>query len=368
MINRVVAKNFKGREFDVAIGQKTLIYGPNGTGKSAIVQALELAINGHVSGGTYKTNAAILEIFGKNEKLTVEASIKTAGNGSTQLARQFYRADELSPTVSQVFLVDRRRADAKTFMAAMGSAGAPRVVTVDDFLSLSPSKMISYLAAFTGGQEIDDLMSKIATENEKLNGARTVLRNNETYISRILGGVAELGLPAGTLAEVQASIKLETKNLAKAKADLKEAELAEKVRIANEKKEEAKRLEDEAAKEVSPGPELPLHHPAPVDTVIFAPHPNRPGDISLAGNPMMVGKIVNLAPAQAVVYPKQEEQFGPPQEKWHPHQGLTAMGSLQKILKAIDALGAIDAAEGSVSKLRLVKMVVENEMKKWEGK
>jgi energy-coupling factor transporter ATP-binding protein EcfA2 len=348
MITKVVAKNFKGRDFEIEIGAKTLICGPNGTGKSAIVQALELAINGHVSGGTYKTNAAILEAFGRNDKLTVEASIKTAGNGSTQLARQF--SMDAKGSVSQIFLVDRRRSDQKAFMAAAGAAGAPKVVVVDDFLQLSPAKMISYLAAFTGGQEIEQLASQIVTETDKLNKVRAEIRENESYISRTMAGIADLSLPAGTLAEIQASIKVATKELAKAKADLKEAEKAEADRLAQEEKRKAE--------------------PAAAPLSAHSPDKGEPGyrPPIVAGNSL--GKVLEAIdalpeyrePVQAVVYPTQEEQFGPPQEKWRPHQGLTPLSSLKKILDAIDAL------ECPVCKSGFVRLVVLNEMKKWEGK
>jgi energy-coupling factor transporter ATP-binding protein EcfA2 len=332
MITNVMAINFKGRDLDVKIGPKTIIYGPNGTGKSAIVQALELAINGHVSGGTYRTNAAILEAFGGGgNKIYVEAAVN--GGKGAQLARQFVRDDK--GTVSQNYMVDRRRVDAKGFAQAVGSSGAPKLVALQDFLDMSPSKMIYFLADFAGGNEILELAADSEALQMTINKSRGSLRENEGYVSRTMAGIAALGLPPGSISEVQDEIKQVETDLAKAKADLRQ-----------EKKDEEQRRKEEMKKNILANAEKAKEEMTKAEPV-KDPTAN-----------LCAPSIENVTP-RSEYKPSPEglftEPFGPANAR-----ALSAQGSIQKIIDAIVALNCPACSGG------FVLLVAKNELKKWE--
>src|SRR5512143_941392 len=132
MIARVHAKGFKNREFTVDLSAKTILVGPNGAGKSAVVQALQLALEGQVTGAVHKTNQAIMDAFTTEPSFFVEA--RTAGDDAVfDFGRQFARNGK---GVSQTLLVDRKKADQLAWAKAAAVVGSPRVVAVDEFLSM----------------------------------------------------------------------------------------------------------------------------------------------------------------------------------------------------------------------------------------
>lgn len=342
MVKNVVAKNFKGRDIDIEIGPKTLIIGPNGTGKSAIVQSLELALNGSVSGGAHKTNQGILDAFGGgNEKMTVEVCVD--GNGLTRVGRQFSR--DSRGQVSQTYLVDRRRSLSQSFAAAVASA--PKAVVVEDVLGLSPLKLISYLATFTGGADMDHLESQIASASTRLNQTRAKLKENDGYISRIMAGIAGLNLPPGSYAEIQAEIKKTESDLAQAKRDLKAAEKEEAERMEEVKKrfeEEQKKIFEEKIAALEKLEQAAAKANMPIQDDI----PNSLED-----------EIGGLPPTQRTLYPVGQEHLGPPEQtKYYPK--LDAIESIQRIIKTIT-----DAPCPTCGN-RVVLMVCKSELSKWQ--
>jgi|GEM_PF-3751465 len=337
MIKTVVAKNFKGRDLDVEIGPKTLIVGPNGTGKSAIVQALELALNGNVSGGAHKTNQGILEAFGGGDKLTVEVGIN--GEGLTRVGRQFARDGK--GQVSQMYLVDRRRADAKAFAATVATSGGPRVVVVDEILALTPLKLISYLASFVGDADIENLQAQITATSNRLNQARAKLKESEGYISRTMAGIAGLNLPAGSLAEVQAEIKSVEADLSKAKRSLREAEKAEAERLAAleaEKEALAKQIADAEKKATQP------------------PAQRRMDDIPAS----LEGELGGMPPTQRTLYPVGKEHIGTPEPERPYYYKLDPIESIERIIKAIVEFDCPTCGNS------VVLMTAKAELAKWK--
>jgi energy-coupling factor transporter ATP-binding protein EcfA2 len=359
MITRIVAKGFKGRDIDIELGPKTIIFGPNGTGKSTIIQALELALNGSISGGTNKTNQAVFDAFASGDKLTVEATLNDVAFGR-QLSR------DPKGAVPQLLMVNRKRADAKNFAASLGAAGNPRLVVVNDFLELSPTKMITHLAGISGSGDLDNLQAKIQATTNLLNHARQVERENAGYVSRIMAGIAGLNLPPGSLAEVQAEIKAAEKDLTAAKKSLKKAkdeELERKKKAELEAKLEAE-LEKKRAER------LELEKAAPADMQTTAGVNEIPESLA--------GELGDLGPVQRTLYPQGQETITMPDarpslapmakdenRKLHGvdllavPSGNGPADSIQKIIDSILKLSCPTCGGG------IVLMTAKAELKKW---
>ncbi len=253
MIGRVYATGFKGRGFSVEIGPKTIIVGNNGAGKSAVVQALQLALEGQVP-GVHKTSQAIMDAFGSTERpMYVEA--RTSGAVKFSLGRQFSR--DAKGTVSQTPMVDRKKSRQVEWMEAYVAAGSIKVFAVDEFLSMSSRAMIARMAEKFGGERLDDLGERIDRCREKLLKRQADLRENEAYVSRTAQGIAELNLPPGTVAQVTDEIERVSAELQAADDELASARKQERRRIREQE------LADKAAAKAVDAPAPPEPAPAP---------------------------------------------------------------------------------------------------------
>ena len=237
MIKNINAKGLKGLEFSHDLGQKTIIIGPNGSGKTSIATAGILAVNGYYP-GTGKTNPDILAAFGK-DKLNVGIKI----NG-TALNRQWSKSSKGS--VNQTYLVDTRKSGKDAFISALAEAGNPKIFDLSLFMDLSDQKKIDYLFnLFPPAGDVSELDDQITDLSEKLNQKRADIRVSENFVSKTMANRAQIELPSGTLAETSGEIKSLENELSQARDQLKKAE------IEVEKKQEADRLaKEQAEKEV----------------------------------------------------------------------------------------------------------------------
>jgi DNA repair exonuclease SbcCD ATPase subunit len=222
MISRVHAKNFKGRDFEVALTSKSIIVGPNGSGKSAVLLALQIALEGQVQGAVHKTNQAIMDAFGSNSPMYVEARVNGRGEAKV-LGRQFAR--DAKGSVTQTLMIDRQKADQKAF--ARASVDSPRVVAIDDFLAMSSRAMIAHFAKNLSGEQIEGLAESIEQARAKLLKSQNQLRENEVFISRTAKSIADLNLPPGSAAQVADELERTNHELKEAEAELSAAIAAE---------------------------------------------------------------------------------------------------------------------------------------------
>jgi len=63
MIAKVMAKGFKGLEFEQPLARLNLFVGPNGVGKSARAETLVLAVNGYLPDGAKQPGALLAAYF-----------------------------------------------------------------------------------------------------------------------------------------------------------------------------------------------------------------------------------------------------------------------------------------------------------------
>jgi hypothetical protein len=240
MITMVTAKGFKGCDFAQALSKRTLFVGPNGAGKSARSQALQLAVNGGVIGAG-KTNDDILSTFGEGDKLVVGVEI----DGKYLFERGFVRGS--SGSVSQGYKAGGVKVSKDYFMKALGESGAPVVLNVADFMSLSDQKKIETLfQLYPPAGDISAIQGMIDTAKEKINSLAAKVKTSEQAAARIASSKSQIQVPAGTLAEIDAQIISLEAQLKEAQENLTQIRMEEqKVADALKAKEEADRREKE---------------------------------------------------------------------------------------------------------------------------
>jgi len=242
MVTKIKAVGFKGWSGEQAIGEKTLLVGDNGKGKSDRSQALQLAVNGYVI-GSGKKNEEILSTFGEGDKLVVGAEID-----GTLFERGFVRAS--SGSVSQGYKVSGSKVSKDFFNKAMGEAGAPVILNVAEFIALSDQKKIeSLFTLYPPAGNLDAVQDQIETAKEKINALNQKVKSTEQAAARIAASKAEIKIPAGTLAEIDAEIAQKESELTEARNNLTNLKIEEQ-RIESEAKakEEAERKEQERLK------------------------------------------------------------------------------------------------------------------------
>lgn len=243
MITEIGGKNFKGLEFAQPLSEKTIFVGPNGSGKTARIQALILAAIGYIPGGSSKTNAEILNTYSDADKLFVSFKLD-----KTELVRRFARNPK-NGSVSQDFAKDGRKINKDGFLQAMSKAGIPNILDLPEFMSMSDQKKINCIfELFPPSDDIQDLDEQIQDLDEKVRAKQSDIRDNERLISKLTEAKTAIELPPGTLAELKnqiegakAQYKETSKKLENARIEKAQAEAAAKAKKeAEEKAEEEK--------------------------------------------------------------------------------------------------------------------------------
>lgn len=240
MITKVMGNNLKRKDFDLPIGQRTLIVGPNKSGKTAIVAAIQLAVNGYVP-GIDKKNGAIFEALASSNRMTAGVEI-----GKTSLVKQFAIDGE---KVSQSHTVNLKSATGKAYAAAMGAAGNPRVFDISTFTGLSDDKKIALIFdMFPPAEDIGAIESEIDALDAEKKSLEKSAKEAKGVCKRLLTERTEIDLPAGTLAETTLEIKRRSAELKLATKALRDAEIKEAEEAATKRAEEKqKKAADTAA-------------------------------------------------------------------------------------------------------------------------
>ncbi len=233
MITRIKTKGFKGQDINEDVYPKTIYCGPNTSGKSTRAAALALAILGFIpfAAKTNKKASDIINDFGAGDTLTVAVVCN-----EVEFERHFYRKEDGG--VSQRLRVDKKKYSASDYAVAMSNAGCPRIVDVNDFISMSDQKKMDMLFdLFPPKANLKDLDSQIEKAKKTVTDLQAKDRASIAVVQRLTKSKGEIELPAGTLAEVQAEIETLTGQVKTLQEEIKQAEIAD----AQEKvKEQAK--------------------------------------------------------------------------------------------------------------------------------
>ncbi|MFA5261526.1 MAG: hypothetical protein WC450_09885 [Candidatus Omnitrophota bacterium] len=231
MITKVTAKQFKGLDFEQPVGAKTIFLGQNGSGKSARVQALTLALLGYVPGSA-KTNAEILENFGSSDLLSVGFELNKM---------LFERAWQRVPagSVKELFQIQGKRCAKDFYLQTLGEQGIPKILDLSTFLDLSDQKKIDHLLSlYPSDIDLTGLETMIETQKKNVLLLEDKARSTEKASSTLTASRAAMQLPAGSLAETTANIEKAEKELSNATQELHEININNATEKANKEAEE----------------------------------------------------------------------------------------------------------------------------------
>lgn len=251
MLKSIGAKCLKGLEFDRDLGEKTIIMGLNGSGKTAILTAISLLSLGYQPGASKK----LIDIL---NNITIEDKLQIYGQfENIHLYRRYLKT---KAGAKQDYMVNRRKAKRDDFVTALSKT--PKVIDLYEFNDMSDDKKFDYLINLYGDtKELNLLYLELSELKEKRNLKTKKLTAQNATVENLVKAQADLEIPAGTLAEIrqeiekiEAEYQLTVKNLATAKAqqELKKAEAA------RAEAREAARAEKEKTK-VEPQPETNKH-------------------------------------------------------------------------------------------------------------
>jgi DNA repair exonuclease SbcCD ATPase subunit len=214
MIDRVFAKNFKGLNFDQPLAKRTLITGPNGSGKTARTQAMILAVSGSIPGVTGINPKDIIRTVGNGKPVTV---------GITHRGSEYVREYLFGRTGNPR---QRCRRDGKICPVRDFNREAANLPTVFDLRAFDgsyPSKRIpALMAAFPPSDDINVLELEIQKQQARLKANERDLRDSYRLVSKIHTELAKRNRPSGTSAQKRKEIKAAEDELVEAKLQLRE--------------------------------------------------------------------------------------------------------------------------------------------------
>lgn len=250
MITKIIAQNLKGLSFEQEIGKYTFFSGPMGAGKSARLQALNLAILGYLPQDQKKRPG---DIFATHSFDGNDFSVGFETERGVTFGRKFM-LDKKTGLVSTAVFGDRKKVDTKSIEKVLADIGAPAICDLSVFTGLSDKKKVDYIfELYPPEGDIGKITQEIEELKEKENRIAADLRSAKGVIERLVKEKSAIVVPAGTLAEVQQTITQQEKELAKAQSDLneiltKEREDAAKAKAEKDTEERIERETEENRK------------------------------------------------------------------------------------------------------------------------
>jgi DNA repair exonuclease SbcCD ATPase subunit len=229
MIDKVSCQDFKGQTFEYNIGQKTIITGPKGSGKSSISQAIQLSILGYIP--SEKPKKRPMDIFSAFSSKNTKAFRVGVQQGKTTYTKNFRRAP--SGSVSIKYVVGTGKYSEVDYKAALKSLPTP--LDLSTFTSLSDQKKLDMLfELFPPAGNVIKMQADIDSCKDKISSTRDNIDSLKKTITRLSKARSELDLPSGTLADVRQEIqrieseyRLTSQNISRAEAEDAEAKRQE---------------------------------------------------------------------------------------------------------------------------------------------
>jgi len=242
MITHIRTKGFKGLDIDEDIPDKVIYNGKNRSGKSTRSEAIAFAILGHVPFSlTGKLPSDILDSFGTD---SISSAVTIKG---VEFGRKIWRND--AGKVSTSLQIDKKRASADIFSMALGRVGAPKIVDVSQFMAQSDAKKVDTLFDLFPNPELSEIDQEISNAKEDVSRIEKQKDGAESTITRLTNSKNAIEKPAGTIAEIQASILEYDNKIAYVREQIKQDEIkeAERKAIIEGERQERERAEKEAA-------------------------------------------------------------------------------------------------------------------------
>lgn len=204
MVNKIMARNFKGLSFDQEISQYTLFVGPNGAGKSARSQAATLTIMDYLPSDQDKQPSAIFKTHATGEEMIT--GIEISGSRFTKK----WKSGEEGTITRETFL-NGKKIPAKLIDRTLMDLGNPRIFDLRSFNDLSEQKKIEFLLSLSPPSgDLRKIEQEMSEAEEKEKRIRGDIRGKRMIVEQLTGERSALKLPAGTLAEIQEEIKAKT--------------------------------------------------------------------------------------------------------------------------------------------------------------
>jgi energy-coupling factor transporter ATP-binding protein EcfA2 len=237
MIDKVSCQDFKGQTFEYNIGQKTIITGPKGSGKSSISQAIQLSILGYIP--SEKPKKRPMDIFSAFSSFNTKSFKVGVQQGKITYTKHFRRAP--SGSVSIKYVVGTGIHSEVDYKAAIKELPQPYDLSI--FMGLSDQKKIDTLFdLFPPAGNVIKLQAEIDACKDKKSAIEKSIDALKVAVAIIKKAKAEIELPSGTLAEIRQEINqttaewtLSSRNLHQAEAEAAETKRQEEAKKKAEK-------------------------------------------------------------------------------------------------------------------------------------
>jgi hypothetical protein len=202
MITKIKGKHFKSGNFIHDLDRLNLFLGENGSGKTAISQALQLVVNGFIP-GIGKTNQSIFQAVAESgsDFVEVEAEINRV-----YFLKRFKKGTD--GAVALDFAIRGRKATAKAFDVEMARAGIHAIGDLSSFMGVSDRKKIEALFdKYPPSPGLEKVARKLDQAREDLNEKRRALGDAERNHALLKTQRATLPVPKKTLEACQGDLE-----------------------------------------------------------------------------------------------------------------------------------------------------------------
>jgi energy-coupling factor transporter ATP-binding protein EcfA2 len=240
MINKAIGQDFKGKTFEIDLGQKTIITGPKGIGKSSVTQAIQLTLLGYVP--SEKPRKRPQDIFAGFAPKNAKKFVVGIQKGKRTYRKEF----RISPSgsVSQKLMIGTGKYSDVDFKAALKDLPTP--YDLSSFMGLSDQKKIDLLFdLFPPAGNVIKLQAEIDAIKDKISSSKNNIDSLRKTVARLSKARSDIEMPPGTLAEIQQEIKrteaeyrLTSQNIARVEAEAAEAKRQDEKKKAEALKED----------------------------------------------------------------------------------------------------------------------------------
>lgn len=210
MIEKVKMRGFRGFDKDIVLTQRTLVVGPNGSGKTSIAAAALLAWNGYIPGED-KRGPEMYASWATAPQMGVGVVVVGADGVAHEVKRGW---SDKRGKISEILMVDGKTGGD---VSVLGRSP----VDLGAIYDLSDRELRKVVMASVGGKEYLDAFTKAveaeAVAREAMNAARVKARNSEQAVSRL---VEEVASAASSMAGNSSQVEAELKSLEAAERDL----------------------------------------------------------------------------------------------------------------------------------------------------
>lgn len=220
MISSVTVENVRNQTRTVSLVKNTLLYGANGSGKSTIAHAINLALLGYLPG--YNKNT----VFQNASDLCMSVSVVLDKHTIT-------RKWTLGKTLSESVKVNgvEAKGNGSDAMIALATGGIPVVVDLPSFWAMSPTeKRRAFIKMVGGGMDVEKLMADEARAREEKNVRTRDRQAAEKTVSQLTQSLAGIEKPTGNLEQLQKELAEAEALWSELDAKIKNGQAADRLR------------------------------------------------------------------------------------------------------------------------------------------